>query len=105
VRNFLFFKSVQCFVKKDKTSLIFLGHLVLFVQKFWDGLSAPKGYFVLGTFCPKDRSVAGTFQPGTFQPGTFQPGALRPRALRPGTFRQGTNLSYFLTVLCFFKLM
>jgi hypothetical protein len=49
-------------------------------KKIWDGLSAPKGYFVLGTFCPKDRSVAGTFQPGTLLPRTF----------RPGTLRQGT---------------
>jgi hypothetical protein len=65
VRKILFFKSVQCFVKKDKTSLKFLGHFVLFVQKIWDRLSVPKGYFVLGMFCPKDRSVAGTFQPGT----------------------------------------
>jgi hypothetical protein len=58
-------------------SLKFLGHYVLFVQKIWDGLSVPKGYFVLGTFCPKDRSVAGTLQPGT---------------LCPRTFRQGTNI-------------
>jgi hypothetical protein len=76
VRKFLFFKSVQCFVKKDKTFLKFLGHFVLFVKKIWDGLSIPKGYFVLGTFCPKDRSVTGT---------------LHPRMFRPGTFRQGTS--------------
>jgi hypothetical protein len=81
VRNILLFKSVQCFVKKDKTSLKFLGHFVLFFKKIWDGLSVLKGYFVLGTFCPKDRSVAGVFQPGTLCPGTFH----------PGTFRQGTN--------------
>jgi hypothetical protein len=82
----IFVCSVQCFVKKDKTSLKFLGHFVLFVQKIWDGLSVPKGYFVLGTFCPKDRSVAGAFQLGTFQPGM-----LRPRTFRPGMFRQGTK--------------
>jgi hypothetical protein len=68
VRKFLLYKSVQCFVKKDKTSLKFLG------------LSVLKGYFVLGTFCPKDHSVAGTFQPGM----------LRPRTFCLGTFRQGT---------------
>jgi hypothetical protein len=81
VRQILLFKSVQCFVKKDKTSLKFLGRFVLFVNKIGDGLSVPKGYFVLGTFCPKDRSVAGMFQPET----------LRPRTFRPGTFRQGTR--------------
>jgi hypothetical protein len=81
VRRILLFKSVQCFVKKDKTSLKFLGHFVLFVKKIWDGQSVPKGYFVLGTFCPKDRSVAGTFQPGT----------LRPRTFHPGTFCQGIH--------------
>jgi hypothetical protein len=56
------------------------GTFCSFCQKIWDGLSVPKGYFVLGTFCPKDRSVAGAFQPGTLRPGTF----------RPVTFRQGT---------------
>jgi hypothetical protein len=81
VRKILFLKSVQCFVKKEKTSLKFLGHFDLFVKKIWDGLSNPKGYFVLGTFCSKDRSVAGTFQPGT----------LRPRTFRPGTLRQGCS--------------
>jgi hypothetical protein len=81
VRKILFFKSVQCFVKKDKTSLKFLGYYVFFVKKIWGGLSVPKGYFVLGTFCPKDRSLAGTFQPGT----------LRPRTFSPGMFRQGTK--------------
>jgi hypothetical protein len=90
VRKILLFKSVQCFVKKDKTSLKFLGHFVLFVKKIWDGLSVPKGYFVLGTFCPKDRSVAGTFQPGT----------LRPRTFRPGTFRQGTHHLHTIVVYC-----
>jgi hypothetical protein len=68
VRKILFFKSVQCFVKKDKTSLKFLS------KKIWDRLSVPKGYFVLGMFCPKDRSVAGTFQPGTLHPRTFRQG-------------------------------
>jgi hypothetical protein len=91
VRQILFFKSVQCFVKKDKTSLKFLGHFALFVKKIWDGLSVPKGYFVLGTFCPKDCSVAGTFQPGMLRPRTFRPGTFRPRTFRPGTFRQGTE--------------
>jgi hypothetical protein len=71
VRKILLFKSVQCFVKKDKTSL-----------------SVPKGYFVLRTFCPKDRSVAGTFQPGTLCPRTF----------RPGTFRQGTLPSLIMSL-------
>jgi hypothetical protein len=85
VRKILLFKSVQCFVEKDKTSLKFLGHFFLFVKKIRDGLSVPKGYFVLGTFCPKDCSVAGTFQPGTLRPRTFRPGTFRP-----GTFRQGT---------------
>jgi hypothetical protein len=74
VRKFLLLKSVQCFVKKDKTSLKFLGSFVLFVTKIWAGLSVPKGYFVLGTFCPKERSVAGTFQPGTLRPRTFRQG-------------------------------
>jgi hypothetical protein len=81
VRTFLLFKSVQCFVKKDKTFLKFLGHFVLFVKKIWDGLSVSKGYFVMGTFYPNDRSVAGMFQPGT----------LRPRTFHPGMFRQGTE--------------
>jgi hypothetical protein len=36
--------------------------------------------------CPKDRSVAGAFQPGT----------LRPRTFRPGTFRQGTEFFFLL---------
>jgi hypothetical protein len=40
----------------------------------------PQGIFVLETLCPKDRSVAGTLQPGTE----------RPRTYRPRTFRQGT---------------
>jgi hypothetical protein len=83
VRTILLFKRVRCFVKKDKTFLKCLGRFVLFVKKIWDGLSVPKGYFVIGTFCPNDRSVAGTFQPGT----------LRPRTFRPGTFRQGTGAS------------
>jgi hypothetical protein len=86
VRKFLFFKSVQCFVKKDKTFLKFLGHFVLFVKKIWDGLSIPKGYFVLGTFCPKDRSVTGT---------------LHPRMFRPGTFRQGTSSSHQVYLLLY----
>jgi hypothetical protein len=33
VRKILLIKCVQCFVKKDKTSLKFLGHFVLFVKK------------------------------------------------------------------------
>jgi hypothetical protein len=44
------------------------------LKNIWDGLSVPKGYFVLGRLCLKDRSVAGTLQPGTFCPGTFRQG-------------------------------
>jgi hypothetical protein len=80
VRKITCLKSGQCFVKEDKTSLKFLGHFALFVQKIWDVLSVPKGYSVLGTLCPKASSVAGTLQPGTECPRTF----------RPLTFRQGT---------------
>jgi hypothetical protein len=71
---------VQCNVKEDKTSLKNLGHFVLFVKK-------NLGRTGLGNLCPKDRSVAGTLQPGTE----------RPRTYRTGTFRQGT-LQYVASI-------
>jgi hypothetical protein len=46
--------------------------------------------FVCAPFCPKDRSVAGTFQPGTLHPRTF----------RPGTFRQGTETVNTVKYVC-----
>jgi hypothetical protein len=71
LRKILFLRSKQCFVKKDKRSLIFLGQFVLFVKKIWDGLPVPKGYFVLGTLCPKDQSVTGRSTQGRYVLGRF----------------------------------
>jgi hypothetical protein len=87
VRKKFFFKvysTVLC--QKGQNIPKIPGALCPFCQKtLGRTFRIPKGYFVLRTFCPKDRSVAGTFQPGTFQPGM-----LRPSTFPPGMFRQGT---------------
>jgi hypothetical protein len=60
VRKILLFKSVQCFVKKDKTSLKFLGHFVLFVTKNLgrtvrpEGILRPRDVLSQGPFCSRD---------------------------------------------------
>jgi hypothetical protein len=56
VRKILFFKSVQCVVKKYKTSLKFLGHFVLFVKKNLGQTVPPEGIF-----CPRDVLSQGPF--------------------------------------------
>jgi hypothetical protein len=52
-----------------------------FVKKKCGRTVILKGYSVLWTLCPEDRSVAGTLQPGTECPRTFL----------PGSFHQGTQ--------------
>jgi hypothetical protein len=76
VKNFIFKKRTVFFQKGQNVPKI-SGTFCHFCKKIWDGLSVPKGYFVLGTFCPKDRSVAGTLLPRTFRLGTFRQGTLQ----------------------------
>jgi hypothetical protein len=96
VRKILFLKSVQFLIKKNKMSLKFLGHFVLIAKKIWDRLSAPRGYSVLGTLCPKDRSVAGMFPAGALSPRTFCPGTFCPGTFCHGTTKTSADVVSFL---------
>jgi hypothetical protein len=74
VKNFIF-KKCTVFCQKEQNVPKISGTFCPFCSKNLGRTVRPEGIF-----CPKDRSVSGTFQPGTLRPGTF----------RPGTFRQGT---------------